>query len=215
MSWFSQWSHPGRAYKKAGQVEAENFNKSQQFRNPAIEHGEEAYKTYNDMYNKLAHPEDLQSDWASHYEKSPYAQNLQQEALGQGMDAASASGLGGSSAAIANIQKGGADIMQKDRQQYMDDMMKKYLAAMGIGSDIYGKGTSMASNAANAQQQHGEWNAQNQFNQNNAGGNKFGDIASSIPAMIAAMYGGGMGGGKSSQWHNPGSINDSMYGGGR
>ena len=187
MSWLSSFLHPGRAYKKAGEVEERNFKQSQQIRHPYIQHGEDAYTGYNDMYQKLMHPEQLQSDWANSYEKSPYATNLQQEAMGQGMDAASASGLNGSSAAIANIQKGSTDIMQKDRQQYMNDMMQKYLSAMGIGSNLYGTGASMAANSANAQQQHGENQAQMTYGQNAAGGNSF----MQFMPYIAAMFGGG------------------------
>lgn len=211
MSWFSQWAHPGRGYKKAGKEEQRNFNEAQNIRKPVMDRGDEAYKGYNDMYQKLMHPEELQSEWASHYEKSPYATQLQQEAMGQGLDAASASGLNGSSAAIHNIEKGGADIMQKDRQQYMNDMMQKYLAAMGIGQDLNSQGNNMRSQSATGQQQHGEWQANNKFNEYNAGGNRFGDIMSQAAAIAASMAGGGMGYG----FNMPGfdSMSSDMYGG--
>ena len=213
MSWFSSFMHPGRAYKKASEIEQKNFDKSQQMRQPYMQHGEDAYSKLQEQMNNLMHPEKLQSDWASTYEKSPYAAQMQQEAMGQGMDAASASGLNGSSASIANIQKGSSDIMQKDRQQYMNDMMQKYMAAMGLGSNIYGTGASMASNSANAQQQHGENQAQMTYGRNSAGGNMFGNFASSIPMMIASMYGGGFGNIK--PWVNPDTNQtyNQMFGG--
>ena len=58
---------------------------------------------------------------------------------------------------------------------------------MGIGSNLYGTGASMAANSANAQQQHGENQAQMTYGQNAAGGNSF----MQFMPYIAAMFGGG------------------------
>lgn len=190
MSWFSNMMHPGRGYDRAGQAEQQGYNTAQGYRQPFIDKGVGAGNTLQDMLNKLVNPVDLQNEWSKGYETSPYAKQLQAEAQSGGMDAASAMGLGGSSAALSNIQKGSADIMQKDRQNYMDDLMKKYHDAMGIGENMYGVGANTANQGAQSAQSHGEWQGQNEFNKTQAGSN----MLKQILGMLGGGALGGMGG---------------------
>lgn len=189
MSWLSNLLHPGRAYDAAQQAEQGYYNQAQGMRQPFIDTGMKGGQSLQDMLSKLMNPGQLQDEWSQGYETSPYAKQLQQQAQTGGLDAASAMGLGGSSAALSNIQKGSADIMQKDRQQYMDDMMKKYLSAMGIGESLYGTGANMASQGAQGAQQMGQDAAQMEFGKKQAGSNTLMKLMS----MIAGMSGGGIG----------------------
>ena len=99
MSWFSQWLHPGGAYKGAQEQSEKYYNESKGYRQPYIEQGQNAYQQLQDQINKLTNPAALQDEWSKGYETSPYAKQLQAEAQTGGLDAASAMGLGGSSAA--------------------------------------------------------------------------------------------------------------------
>lgn len=203
MSWFSELLHPGRAYGQAQTVEEEHFNKGQGFRQPYINRGETAGANLETMFQKLMNPGELTNEWSKGYETSPYAKQLQQEAQTGGLDAASAMGLGGSSAALSNIQKGSADIMQKDRQQYMNDMMQKYMAAMGLGQNLYGTGANMSSDAAQGEQTLGQDTAGLTYGKNSAGRN-----------ILMKLLGGGAGllGGLGSSFGFGGMTSD-MYGG--
>jgi len=196
MSWLSDFMHPGRAYDKAGQREQQGYNEAQGYRQPYMDNGIGAGNTLKEIMEKLKNPAALQDEWSKGYETSPYAKQLQEGAQTSGLDAASSMGLGGSSAALSNIQKGSSDIMQKDRQNYMDDLMKKYMGAMGIGESMYGTGANTAGAAATGAQSHGEWQGQNEFNKSNAGSNQFKSmIANAIKMAMAAAGAGGMGGG--------------------
>ncbi len=208
MSWFSSFMHPGDAYKRAGKKEQQGYEEAQGMRQPWINQGQQAGNGLMDMLQKLMNPGALQDEWSKGYEESPYAQQLQQQNQTEGMDAASAMGLGGSSAALSNIQKGAGNIMQKDRQQYMNDLMQKYLAGAGIGGGMYNTGAQMAGQGAQGAQSHGEWQGQNAFNQQNAGGNMFGNFAAMIPGLISAAFGNpaamGSLAGPLSGWKDPG-----------
>ena len=205
MSWLSDFLNPGKAYKQAGEVEQAGYNESKGYRQPFIENGVGAGNNLKDMLNKLMNPGKLQNEWSQGYETSPYAQQLQKQNQTQGLDAASAMGIGGSSAALSNIQKGSGDIVQKDRQNYMDDMMKKYMAAMGIGESMYGTGATTANAGAEGAQKHGEWQGQNTFNEKSA---RTEQIKQMLPMIIAAMTGGGSGG-----FPGFGGMTSDMYGG--
>ena len=89
-------------------------------------------------------PEQLESKWASSYNTSPYAQRMIDINNQQGQEAASSMGLNGSSAALNNIQQGAGDITARDRKQYLDDLMQKYMVGIGLGQNLYGIGANSA-----------------------------------------------------------------------
>jgi len=193
MSWFSSFINPGGAYKKAGEAEQAGYDTAQGIYKPYMNKGDQAGNSLQDMMTRLMNPGGLQDDWASNYSTSPYAKQMQSEAQSGGLDAASAMGLGGSSSAVSNIQKGSANIMQQDRQNYMDDMMKKYMAAMGIGENMYNTGAGIAGKAGEDAMNHGMWQGQNTYNQNSAGGNMFGKMAGTAGGLVAGGLTGGAG----------------------
>lgn len=186
MSWFSELIHPGRSYEQAQAVKDKYFNDAQGTRQPYIDRGERTGKTLEDMLNNLVNPVKLQDEWSKNYKTSDYAKQLQDESQTSGLDAASAMGLGGSSAALTNIQKGSGDIVAKDRQNYMNDLMQKYMAGMGLGTSLYGTGATMGGAQANSQENQGTWSATNKFNQNQSGSNML--------IKILSMLGGAAGG---------------------
>lgn len=210
MSWLSGVMHPGRAYDAAEQAQKGYYDQAQGFRQPFIDKGTGAGNSLQDMLSKLMNPGALQDEWAKGYEKSGYAQQLQDQSQTSGLDAASAMGLGGSSAGLANIQKGAGDIVQKDRQNYMNDMMQKYMGAMGLGESMYGTGANMASQSAQGAQQQGEWVGNNAFNKNQAGSNMLMKIA---PMIMAMMMGKNPMGGDSGGFPGFGGMSSDMFGG--
>lgn len=199
MSWFSELIHPGRSYEQAQAVKDKYFQQSQGTRQPYIDRGEKGGKALEDMLNKLTNPAALQDEWSKNYQTSDYAKQLQEQSQTSGLDAASAMGLGGSSAALTNIQKGSGDIVSKERQNYMNDLMQKYMTAMGIGSSLYGTGANMSDKNAQGQENMGDWSSTNTFNKNQSGSNML--------MQILSMLGGGALG-------NLGGIGNINYGGG-
>jgi len=156
MGMFDFITHPGKGYKDAQKEYTKGWEQAQNYQSPYWQSGMDQIGRLTGAEDKLLDPAALQNEWASGYEMSPYAQQLQDQAKSSGMDAASSMGLLGSSTALSNIQQGSSNIMQKDRQQYMDDLMKKYLSGIGIGQNMYGTGAQMGGQLGNQSMQYGQ-----------------------------------------------------------
>lgn len=176
MSWFSSFMHPGRGYDKAQEQLDKYYQQAQAYQQPYMQRGDQAYGGLNTAMGNLLDPEKLQSQWASGYEESPYAKQQEAMAQQQGLNAASSMGLMGSSPALQAIQSGTAGIVQQDRQQYLNDLMQKYLAGTGIGQNIYGIGANAGNQMAQNAMNQGQNSAQMAYNKQNAGGNMFGNL---------------------------------------
>jgi hypothetical protein len=180
---------PEKPYKEAGKAEEQGWNQAQDYQRPYWQHGNDQYEPLNQARQKLMDPTHLQDEWGKSYEQSPYAKRMLEMNTGAGMDAASAMGLGGSSAAIQNIQQGAGDIVSKDRREYMDDMMKKYMAGIGLGENMYGTGAQTGANLGNQATQHGANMAGIKYGESAAPGALYGKFAGA--AANYAMPGSG------------------------
>lgn len=147
MSWLSNFLNPGRPYQAAEDQMRQYYEQAQGRYQPYIQQGQEAYGGLSAAMDALLNPAKLQAQWAESYETSPQAQQAMAQAREQGLGAASAMGLMGSSAALKGIEGQAGQIASADRQQYLNDLMQKYMAATGIGQNIYGTGASMAGQA--------------------------------------------------------------------
>lgn len=196
MGWFDQITdmyNPSKGYRSAGKEITKGYKEGQGYLDPYNQAGRGQIDKLTGAQDRLMDPGSLQNEWAKGYEMSPYAQQLQDQAKAGGMDAASSQGLLGSSSAINSIQQGSSNIMNADRQKYMDDMMTKYLSGIGIGQNMFNQGGS----AANQMSQNA-----NTYGQNMAGA-KFGEHNAWMNQIMAAMQlaaasqkpGGGAGGG--------------------
>jgi hypothetical protein len=119
------------------------------FQEPYRQAGLDQIGTLNNVENNLLNPSDLLAKWMESYQTSPYAQRSMENARASGLDAASSMGLMGSSAALNNLQQSSADIMQQDRQAYLNDLMNKYMQGAGIGQNMFGVGANTAGNMGN------------------------------------------------------------------
>ncbi len=185
-NWMQSFLHPEDAYKKARAPYNAGWEETKSYNAPFLNAGINQIGRLNTAENALLDPAKLQSDWAGGYETSPYAKQLMDQAKGAGLDAASSQGLLGSSASINNIQQGASNIMQQDRQKYMDDLMSKYMAGIGIGGSMYGTGAGTASNLGNLAMKHGEGEANLAYGEQNAPGELF---KSMLNAAIKASMG--------------------------
>lgn len=191
----SSFLHPEEGYKKAGQQMQKYYVDAQGKLQPFVEQGQSQYNRLNTQANQLGDPTQLENQWVDSYSMSPYAQHLLNQAKESGLDAASSMGLMGSSAALNNIQNSAGNIMQSDRQQYMNDLMQKYMASIGIGQDIYGTGATAASGQSQNAMNQGQNMGQTAFNVQNAPGELFGKILGAAGNAAINYQTGGLGGG--------------------
>jgi len=140
----------------AQKKEQQGYDQSQGYLQPYNQNGQDQYGRLNDAAGKLSDPAALQDEWSKSYKNSDYAKQLLSQNQSSGMDAASAMGLSGSSAALGNIQQGAGNIVAQDRQQYMNDLMDKYMKGIGLGQNLYGVGANAAGQQSGQAQTHGE-----------------------------------------------------------
>lgn len=219
MSWLTSFLHPEKSYEKAQEQLEKYFQQGQNYLSPYNKNGLEAYGKYSGAMDRLLNPMQLQDEWSKGYQESDLAKQNEAMATQHGLNAAQQLGLGGSQPALNAIQSGTSGIVARERQQYLDDLMKKYLAGIGIGQDIYSKGENSANSMSQNAMNMGQNEAQLEFNKNNAQGDLFGKLLGAGTGLIGSTLGGPVGGAlgaglaQKMGWSPTGSYNPSpVYG---
>jgi len=189
----SNFLHPGRAYEDAGRATEQYYNNAQGYLNPYNQGGINAGTNLTTAAGKLSDPVALQDEWSNAYKTSDYAKNLQAQATQGGLDAASSMGLMGSTPALQAIQSGTAQIGNADRQQYLQDLMDKYNAGIGINKDMYNTGAQTAGQMGQNSMNQGQNAGGAAFGRTQASGKMFGDILKTAGQMGTSWMTGGMG----------------------
>lgn len=167
----SSFLNPQKGYGDAMEQIQKYFQQGMKYQQPFLQAGQNQIGTLTGAENKLLDPAALQSEWSKGYEASPYAQDLMKRSADTGNQEAAAMGLSGSSANLENVQRTGSSIMQQDRQQYLNDLMQKYMTGIGIGQNIFNTGASTAHNMGQMATQTGQEMAGGAFGAANAPGN--------------------------------------------
>jgi len=201
MGWFDSFIHPEKGYQKGQEQLDKYYQQSQGMLNPYIQGGQKAFDPTFGAMQQLLDPAALQNKWSAGYQESPYAKQLEGQAQTHGLDAASSMGLMGSTPALSAIQQGTTGIMNADRQQYMNDLMQKYLAGTGIGQNLYGVGAGAAGQGAQNAMNMGQNSAQMAYNQQNAPGNMLSGLIGQGIGLAGSALGGPIGGALASRWN--------------
>lgn len=194
MSWLSKFLHPEKGYDKAQEQLDKYYGQSQGYLQPYNQYGQNAYGDINAAMKALLNPEELQNKWIQGYAESPAAKQAEALAQEHGLNAASGLGLMGSNTALDAIQTGTTQIGLNDRQNYLDNLMQKYLAGVGIGQDIFGKGASAAGQMGSNAMTQGQNSAQMAFGKENAQGDLFGKLLGGGLGLVGSALGGPIGG---------------------
>lgn len=182
--------NPQEGYKKGQQQLDKYYNQSknlfdqgQSYLQPYNQFGQNAYGNLSSAMQKLLDPAALEGEWIKGYNESPSAINATELAKQEGLDAASSMGLLGSNTALNALQGGASKIALNDRENYLDNLMQKYLAGTGIASNIFNTGAGAAStmsgnamNMANNAMTMGGDSAQMVYGEKNAPGDLFGKL---------------------------------------
>ncbi len=136
----------GKPYDKAMEQYQKYMKMGQGTQQPFLNAGTNAIGDYQRWLEAQQDPSQFINNQMSQYNESPYNQYLQQQAQNAGMNAASASGLMGSTPMMQQMQQNAANISQ----QGMNDWLQNVL---GINSQ-YGQGQNNlmtgGQNAANS-----------------------------------------------------------------
>jgi len=193
MSMLSSFLHPERGYA-AGQNQLNQFyGQAQGFQQPYNQAGQQAGQGLTTAMNNLMDPATLQNQFAQSYTTSPQALQAQEMAKQQGLNAMQSQGVMGSTPGLQAMQAGATQIGLDDRQNYLNDLMQKYQAGIGIGQSMYGVGANAASQMGQTATQMGQDSAGMQFNRTNAPGQTFGQMAGAAGNLGMQYLTGGMG----------------------
>lgn len=136
----------GKPYDDAMKQYQEYYNKSQQAQQPYLDAGKEGLGNYQEWLEKQKDPTKFINDTMGQYSESPYAQYLQGQSLRAGQNAASASGLSGSTPLMQQLQQNAGNIASKDQNEWLQNVL-------GINTQ-YGQGQNNlmtgGQNAANS-----------------------------------------------------------------
>jgi hypothetical protein len=176
MGLFDAIFDPGKGYRAAKGDIKKGYNEAQNYLKPYNQAGMDQIGRLTGAQDKLMDPAALQNEWAKGYEMSPYAQQLQQQAMNSGMEGAGSMGLLGSSSALNTLQQGSSNIMQKDRSNYMNDLMQKYMTGIGIGTNMFNTGASAGGQLGQNAMNQGQNMAGLSFGEQNAPMNQFMNI---------------------------------------
>ncbi len=206
MSWLSSFLHPGRGYEKGQEQLDKYYQQAQGYMQPYNQQGQAQYGNLDSIIRNLMDPTALNKKWIESYTESPQALQAENMAQQHGLDSASAMGLLGSNTALNALQSGTTQIGLDDRQNYLNDMMKKYMEAAGLSQGIYNTGAGMAGQMGNNAMNMGQNSAQMAYNQQNAGGNMLSGLLGLGGSIVGSALGGPMGGALAKRWNLSGGA---------
>lgn len=191
---FDSFLHPEKGYQKGQEQLDKYYQQGQGYLQPYNQFGQNAYGDYSSAMKRLLDPAALQAEWTKGYAESPAAKQAEAMAQSNGLNAASSLGLMGSNTALNAIQGGTSRIGMEDRQNYLNDLMQKYLAGAGIAGNIFNTGAGAANNMSNNAMNMGNNSAQMAYGAQNAPGNLFGNLLGAGIGAGANYMTGGMSG---------------------
>lgn len=206
MSWLSSFLHPGKGYEK-GQAELDKYyNQGQGYLNPYNQNGQQQYGNLNEIIKNLMDPTALNKKWTESYTESPQALQAEKMAQEHGLNAASSMGLMGSNTALNATQAGTTQIGLEDRQNYLNDMMNKYIQGAGLAQGIYGTGANAAGQMSNNANQMGQNSADMAYGKQSAGGNMLNGLIGLAGGVAGSALGGPIGGALAKRWNLSGGA---------
>ncbi len=190
--------NPQEGYEEAEKQAQQGWQQAQGIEQPFINQGQAQYAPLNEARSALMNPAQLENQWSQGYQNSPYAQQLLNMNRQSGLEAAGAMGMGtnnmmGSSAALNNIQAGAGNIVNQQRQQYLNDLMQKYMQGIGLGQNMYNTGANMGGQMGGQAMTQGENMAQLGYGIKNAPGEQLAGVMRMIASIMGANNGSGAG----------------------
>lgn len=201
MSWLSKFLHPEKGYQEGQQVLQNYHQQAQSNLQPYQDIGMEQYSNLKDLIQNLMNPSQLNDQWRSNYRESGALKDAEERAKMHGLEVANSMGLGGSNTALNAIQSGVTQLGNEAEQNYLDDMMKKYLSGAQLAQDIFGRGENAATNISNNALNTGANMAQLKVGEKNAPSNLFGNLLGTGIGLLGGALGGPLGGAISKGWN--------------
>lgn len=157
----------GNPYNDAMKQYSKYANKAAGYQNPFYQSGVNSIPQYEDWLSSMQDPTAFINNLMGNYQESPYAHYQQEQGMRAGTNAASASGLTGSTPFAQQLQENAQNISSKDMDQWLGRVL-------GINTE-YGQGLNT------------------NINRGQQAGNMLSNIYSGLGSQMAgAKFGSGM-----------------------
>lgn len=113
----------GAPYDKAMQQYQQYGNQAQNTQQPYLNAGQSAIPNYQNWLQSQSNPSEFINNLMGQYQESPYAKYLQQQSMRAGQNAASASGLMGSTPFMQQMQENARNISSQDMNQWLQNVL--------------------------------------------------------------------------------------------
>lgn len=117
------FGNSGQPYNKAMDQYQQYSKQAQDVQNPFYNFGKNALPKYNQWLNTQKNPSQFINNLMGQYQESPYAKYLQQQSVRSGQNAASASGLIGSTPFAEQLQQNASNISNGDMQNWLQNVL--------------------------------------------------------------------------------------------
>ncbi len=117
------FGHSGRPYDKAMEQYQQYGNMAAGAQQPYANAGQGAIGNYQQWLQGQKDPSQFINNLMSGYQESPYAKYQQQQSMNAGTNAASASGLSGSTPMMQQLQQNAAGITSEDQNKWLQNVL--------------------------------------------------------------------------------------------
>lgn len=182
----------GAPYEAAQQQYQQYGNKAQEAQNPFYNAGTSAIPQFQDWLKGMQDPSGFINHLMGQYQESPWAKYQQQQGVRNGTNAASASGLIGSSPFAQQLQQNSQNISSQDMNQWLNHVLG-INTQFGAGQQgLIGTGQNAANNLTNLYGQQGQNMAEAAYGNKSGEDQDFWDMLGGGIKLGGSLFAGGI-----------------------
>lgn len=157
--------------------------KAQDVQNPYMQAGQQAIPQYQQWLQGQQNPSGFINNLMGQYQESPYAHYMQQQSIRAGQNAASASGLIGSTPFAQALQQNASNISSQDMNQWLQNVLGINTQYGQGQQNLIGTGQNSANALTNMYGNMGNNMASAMYNKENSRNNNQSNMFSGIAQM--------------------------------
>lgn len=143
----------GKEYSDFGREYEKYMNRGMEYQKPFYNAGQRGLKGYEDWSNSMKDPTGFINNIMGQYQQSPYAKFQMQQGQNAANNAASASGLMGSTPYMQASQDYARNITSQDQNQWLNNVLGVNTQYGGSQGNLMNSGQNAANSLSNMQQQ--------------------------------------------------------------
>ncbi len=172
-------------------AEMEQYQKwmqqAQQAQQPYADAGKGAIGDYQKWLQSQQDPSKFINDQMGNYQESPWAKNLQQLSMNAGQNAASASGLMGSTPLMQQLQQNAGTIASQDQNQWLQNVLGINTQYGQGQNNLMTGGQNSANKLTDMFNQMGQNMGQASFNKEQSKQNNFWNTMGGVGSLIGSF----------------------------